>query len=297
MIARQTLVRWLWRIPICVAVLFAGQMLGVALVSALGLELPPAPVAVDEGTQSLLFSLAAIAIAVALAGMAVGLAGRWWERVAILAAFIYGVYGVGNAIEASIFTTLGGEVALAVMHLPPSVLGALAVALLFAAPSDEGFRERAAAFFSGWKPGKLAARIGLAVCAFPFFYFLFGMMIAPIVTPHYAQLDFLVIPPLPTVLKVLFTRSVLLLLVSLPVIVGWRESRGRLILALGLGHFVAVGFAALIQATFFPAVLRWTHGIEILADSICYAAALAWLFFPRQSRAGEEQPALQERLA
>jgi len=297
MIARQTVVRWLWRIPLCVAVLFAGQMLGVALVSALGLELPSAPVAVDEGTQSLLFFPAAIAIAVALAGMAVGLAGRWWERVAILAAFIYVVYGVGTVIEASIFTTLGGEVPLAVMHLPPSVLGALAVPLLFAAPSGEDFRERAAAFFSGWKQGKLAARIGLAVLAFPFFYYLFGMMVAPIVTPHYARLDFLITPPLPTMLKVLFTRSVLLLLVSLPVIVAWRESRGRLILALGIGHFVAVGLAALIQATFFPAVLRWTHGIEILADSICYAAALAWLFFPRLSRAGEEQPALQERLA
>jgi hypothetical protein len=297
MIARQTLLRWLWRIPVCTAVLVVGQMLGVALVSVLGLELPPPPVAVDEGTQSLLLFPAAIAIAVALAGMAVGLAGRWWERGAILAAFIYGVYGVSNAIETSIFTTLGGEVALTVMHLPPSILGALAVALLFAAPSDEGFRERAATFFSGWKPGKLAARLGLAVLAFPFFYYLFGMMVAPIVTPHYARLDFLVIPPMPTMLKVAFTRSVLLLLVSLPVIVGWRESRGRLILALALGHFVAVGFTGLIQATFFPPVLRWTHGIEILADSICYAAALAWLFFPRRSRAGEEQPALQERFA
>jgi hypothetical protein len=242
------------------AVLIAGQMLGVALVS-------------------------------------VGLAGRWWERGAILAAFIWVIYGVGTAIESSLFSTLGGGVAMAVMQLPPAVLVALAVTLLFAAPSDEGFRERAAAFFSGWKPGKLAARLGLAVLAFPLFYFLFGMMVAPIVTPHYERLDFLVIPALPALLKVLFTRSVLLLLVSLPVIVGWRESRGRLMLALGLGHFVAVGFAGLIQAPFFPAILRWVHGIEILADSICYAAALVWLFFPRRSRAGEEQPALQERLA
>jgi hypothetical protein len=278
-------------------VLIVGEMVGAALVSALGLELPTAPVAVDEGTQALLLFPAAFTIAVGLAVMAVGLAGRWWERGAILAAFIYGVYGIGNAIESSVFTTLGGEVALGVIHLPPSVLGALAVALLFAAPSNEGFRERALAFFSLWKPGKLAVRIGLAVLAFPFFYFLFGMIASPILTPQYAQLDFLVIPPLPTMLKVVFTRSVLLLLLSLPVIVGWRESRGRLILALGLGHFVAVGLAGLIQAPFFPAVLRWTHGIEILADSICYAAALAWLFFPRRSRAAEEQHTLQERLA
>jgi hypothetical protein len=276
--------------------LVAGQMLGVALVSALGLELPPPPVPVDEGTQFLLLSPAAAAVALALAGMAVGLAGRWWERGAILAAFIYGIYGVGNAIEASIFTTLGGEVAVAVMHLPPAVLGALIVALLFAAPSGEGFLEGAAAFFSGWKPTKLVARLGLAVLAFPFFYFLFGMMIAPIVTPHYAQLDFLVIPPMPTIVKVLFTRSALLLLVSLPVIVGWRESRGPLLFALALGHFVAVGFAGLIQVTYFPAVLRWTHSIEILADSVCYAWALVWLFFPRRDRATEEAQALRERL-
>ena len=297
MTARQTLVRWLWRIPVCTAVLFVGQMLGVALVAALGLELPTAPVAVDQGTQSLLFFPAAVTIAVALAAMAVGLVGSWWQRGAILAAFIYVVYGVGNVIEASIFTTLGGEVPLAIMHLPPSVLGGVAVALLFAAPSDEDFSNRVAAFFSGWTPGKLAARLGLAVIAFPFCYFLFGVMVAPIVTPHYARLDFLVTPPLPTMLKIVFTRSVLLLLVSLPVIVGWWESRRRLILALGFGHFVAVGLAGLIQATFFPAVLRWAHGVEILADSLCYAAVLVWLLLPRQGRAAEQQPALQERLA
>ena len=126
---------------------------------------------------------------------------------------------------------------------------------------------------------------------------LFGMMIAPIVTPHYAQLDFLVIPPMATIVKVLFTRSALLLLVSLPVIVGWRGSRRQLFLALSLGHFFAVGFAGLIQTPFFPAVLRWTHGIEILADSVCYAWALVWLFFPRRDRAAEEAQELRERLA
>jgi hypothetical protein len=291
----QTFVSWLWKIPVCVAVLIAGHMLGVGLVAVAGLKLPPSPVPVEEGLQFLLLFPAAAAVALALAGMAVGLAGRWWQRGAILAAFIYGIYGVGNAIEASIFTTLGGEVALGLMHLPPAILGGMAVALLFAAPSAESFGQSAAAFFSGWKPGRLVARLGLAVLAFPFFYFLFGMIIAPIVTPHYAQLDFLVIPPLPTIVKVLFTRSALLLLVTLPVIVGWRLSRRRLFLALSLGHFVAVGFAGLIQTPFFPAVLRWTHGIEILADSVCYAGALVWLFFPRQDRAIEESQALRGR--
>jgi hypothetical protein len=238
-----------------------------------------------------------MALAAGLAAMAVGLAGRWWERWAVLAAFAYVILGVGNTLEGSIFSNLGGEPALLVMHLPAHLLGALAVALLFPGRTQESLAQSARVFFSGWTAGKLVARLGLAWLAFPFIYFLFGLMIAPIVTPHYEQLDFLVIPPLPTILGVLAIRSALLLLVSLPVIAGWRESRGRLILALGLGHFAAVGLSGLIQAPFFPAVLRWTHGIEILADSFCYAWVLAGLFVPRPDREGEQPQPLRERHA
>jgi len=297
MTTRSPLIGWLWRAAVGVAAVTAGQMLAVALGAALGLELPSAPGTVGLGTQTALFVSAATAIVVALVVMAVGLAGRWWERWVVLGAFIYGVYGIGNVIEASVFTTLGGEAPLAVMHLGPSVLGTLAVALLVAGPTRESFGERVAAFWSRWKPATLAARLGLALLAFPVFYFLFGAIVAPIVTPYYTRLDFLLIPPLPTMLQVLFIRSVLLLLVSLPVIIAWRASRGRLFVALSLGHFVAVGFAGLVQATFFPPVLRWAHGLEILADSICYSAALVWLLHPREAPAGGERAALQERLA
>jgi hypothetical protein len=119
------------------------------------------------------------------------------------------------------------------------------------------------------------------------------MMVTPIVIPHYERLDFLVIPPMPTMLAVLFFRSALFLLVSLPVIAAWRESRAKLILGLGLGHFVAVGFADLIQAVFFPAILRWTHGIEILADSMFYAWVLVWLLLPRDEEGPESEAAAQ----
>jgi hypothetical protein len=297
MITQQTLFRWSWRIAVCTLVFVIGQMLGVALVSALGLELPAIPEGPGQEPHFLMIFPWALVLTLALAGMAVGLAGRWWQRAAILAAFLYVVHIIGNAIETVIFTTLGGQLATAVLHLPSSALGCLAVALLFAAPSNEGFVEKTATFFSRWKPGKLALRLGLAVLAFPFCYLLFGMMVAPIVTPYYERLDFLIIPPMTTLLTVLLLRSLLLLLVSLPVVIGWRASRGKLIVALGMGHFVAVGLAGLLLAPFFPPVLRWTHGVEILADSICYAALLVWLLSPRRSHAREEQPVLQESLA
>ena len=292
----QSVGSWLWKIPVCVLALVAGQMMGVALASALGLRLPQMPGAADQGTLFLLSLLAALTVALALAVMAMGLTGRWWERWLVLAAFFYVVHGVGNAIEASIFTTLGGELATVVLQLPGAVLGALSVALLFPAPAGETLGKRLASFLRSWSVGGLMARLALAVLVFPVVYFLFGMIIAPIVTPHYARLDFLVIPPMPTMLAVLFTRSAMFLLVSLPVVVGWRLSRGGLIAALGTGHFVAVGLAGLMQTTFFPAILRWTHGIEILADSVCYAWALVWLFFTRREPVAEPQ-ALRERHA
>ena len=93
MTTRTRVLPWLWKLPICVLALFIGQMLGLALVSALGLEVPSITTASDQGTQTVLFVLAAITITVALATMAAGLAGRWWVRGAILTAFLFGVYG------------------------------------------------------------------------------------------------------------------------------------------------------------------------------------------------------------
>ncbi len=294
---RPSLLSWLWRVVACGLVLVLAQMIGAPLLMALGVDLPRMPGEPDPQLQLLLLVPGAIVMALALALMAVGLAGRGWQRWAILASFVFVVHGVANALETRIFTTLGGDLGAALIPLPVALLGALVVVRLFPAPSDEPFGSRLRELFGGWSAGRLAGRLALAIVAFPFFYFLFGLIVAPIVTPHYARLEFLVIPPMPTILAVAFIRSVLFLLVSLPVVVAWRESRGRLLLGLSAGHFAAVGLVGLIQAPFFPAVLRWTHGIEILADSVCYAAALVWLFFPRRAAAAAEEPeVLRERL-
>ena len=291
---RRMLVSWLWRVPALALVLVVAQMLGGPLVMALGLEMPRVPAEISPGLQLFLLLPAGLAMALAMALIADGLSGPGRQRWLLLAGFVWVVHGVGTALESAIFSTLGGEWAAALLPLLPAVLGSLAAVRLFPAPAGEGFGQRLGELFAGWSAGRLVARLALAVAAFPFFYFLFGMLIAPIVTPHYARLDFLVIPPMPTILAVLFTRSAMFLLVSLPLIIAWGRSRGRLLLALGYGHFATVGFVGLIQAPFFPAVLRWTHGVEILADSVCYAAALVWLFRPRRGTAGSEQRAMPE---
>ena len=292
---------WLWRVPLAAAAYALGAMLVGGLMQASGAPLPSSPVPPEPARDIVLLFVAGLVMALALAAMGAGIAGRWWQRWGLLTAFIFVVYGVGNALEGSIFTTLGGQWILMWINVAAGTLCALAVSLGGGGAPQGSLGESFAGFRRKGSSGSLLWRIGLAILAFPFFYFLFGMLIAPIVVPHYAQLDFLTIPPMPTMLQVLFLRSALFLIVSLPIVAAWRRSRVALVIALGLGHFVAVGFAGLIQVSFFPAVLRWTHSLEILADSMFYAWALAWLFVPRaeKTRGGLEREEIErtERFA
>jgi hypothetical protein len=119
--------------------------------------------------------------------------------------------------------------------------------------------------------------------AFPLVYFVFGMMIAPIVVPHYnAGIAGLRIPPIDVVFRTQLLRSLLFLLSALPIIRLWRRSRAQLILALGLAFTATVGLYGLLQASWLPMVLRITHSLEITADSFAYAAVLTLLFVRKQ---------------
>lgn len=269
---------WLWRLVAAGAGYAAGLMLGGAVATALGLEPPRAVPSADPAMGALLLLPGGMALALGLAVMASGIAGPRWRRWAILGAFAFVVNGVGTALELSEFSTLGGGPFMAWANLPASFLCALIVVMLFPPQTVSGASEAVRAFFAR-TPGRLVGSLLLAFLAFPFFYFVFGFMIAPIVLPYYEQIDFIVVPPLATIVLLLCIRSVLFLLVSMPVILCWGLSRGRLAFGLAAGHFTAVGLSGLVQATFFPTVVRWTHGVEILATSICYGVALAWLLF------------------
>lgn len=268
-----------------------GQMLAWRLIQASPLTMPQMPGEMDPGRSFVLLILGSFVMAIGLAAIACRLNGRWWERWLVLAAFVFVIMGIGNALEARIFTNLGGDVAAALGHLPSALLAGLITALLFRPRSTSSLVADLADFFHAWKIPSLAGRLVLAWLAFPFVYFLFGLIISRIVVPYYSSLDFLVIPPVSVILKTLAVRSALLLAASLPIIAGWKGSRGQLILALGLAHFVVVGAVGLIQAPFFPLVMRLTHTVEILADSFCYAWVLVWIFYPRQDSSEETRAA------
>ena len=107
-------------------------------------------------------------------------------------------------------------------------------------------------------------------------------------------MDFLKIPPASVLFPAAFGRSALILAVTLPVIIGWESTRTRAILGIGLGNATAVGLGGLILAPFFPALLRWVHGVEILADGLVYGWVLVLLFIPKLAAAEESSPATEE---
>jgi hypothetical protein len=90
-------------------------------------------------------------------------------------------------------------------------------------------------------------------------------------------------------------RSTVFLIGSLPFIVLWKKP--------WLADFLAPARALagrrpvrLVQALWFPPVLRIAHSLEIGADSFAYAAAIAFLLFPcgRETRLQHVVPVAHE---
>lgn len=81
----------------------------------------------------------------------------------------------------------------------------------------------------------------------------------------------MVLPGAGLILSVQILRSILFLLASLPVLILWSATRPQCVAPLGIAIFVLTATFEIVMAYELPAVLRITHSIEILADSMIYA--------------------------
>ncbi|MGH7993838.1 MAG: hypothetical protein ACREDQ_10000, partial [Limisphaerales bacterium] len=89
------------------------------------------------------------------------------------------------------------------------------------------------------------------------------------------------LPSLGVVIGVQLIRSLIALLVVLPVLVAWPGSRQRFVWTFGLGLFVVSGLYGLIQAYWMPWTMRSIHLVELLLDSLAYSGLLTVLLMPR----------------
>jgi hypothetical protein len=238
------------------------------------------PVGADQATIAQYTLLASLILALGLAAVSRGLAGSFLSRWLTLFFFTWIAYGVNNYFEAAIFSTLSAaSLYTVVLFLPASLLCSAAVAWLFP-PILPGasFSAQARAFFAARTIGSWTWRLLSAFLAFPLAYYFFGSLIAPIVLPYYLQgANQLVLPGWDQILPVLALRSLLFLLVCLPILIVWKLSNRRLFLTLGLALFILVGGISMLESYWLVPVLRMTHSLEFFADEMVYAGALILL--------------------
>jgi hypothetical protein len=258
------------------AALFISELISAGVLNGVGLNPPNVP---GAGTASFaMIALANISLAagITLAGLRLG--GSRMQRWRALAILIFVVGGINIASETKYFTTVGGEAFTVLSWLLPAILGGFVLA-------RSGHEDAGAMGLSHWwrsrRPGAWAWRIIMAWAAYPFFYLLFGMLVAPIVVPYYQQQGgFLVVPPFSTMIPLVAVRSIFFMAAAVGIVMLWTGTRKELALRLGLAIFCISGLYGLLLGDFFPTVLRWTHGGEVLGASLTYAAAVAWLLLP-----------------
>jgi hypothetical protein len=261
-------------------VYYVGFILGGVIAGATGLPAPALPAGADAATLGLYQLLISLIFTATLAVLSRRLAGSFLLRWATLALFSWVAYGLNTYLEAAIFTAYeAASVYTLVMQASAAVLCSGAVAWMFAPRAVEmPVAPRVRAFLGRHTALQWAWRILAAWVAFPVVYLTFGWLVQPFIIDFYRQqMAGLTLPGWDQILPTQALRGLFFLLACLPLLILWQGSRRRLFLLLGSGLFIFVGGLYMLQAYWYPAVMRIVHSLEILADSFVYASALVAL--------------------
>jgi hypothetical protein len=273
---RSRLIAFLWKVPAIAAVYFAGTIIGSAIITNLGLRFPEMP---GQTYVPILSFLTALVLVATLAFLAWGLGGSVSKRWLILFVFLYVSFVVTNQIETVVYTIMNEVPTMLLFFTFPCVLATGATAFFIRSPEGGSalpsvFEDRPVT--SWWW------RLLLAWLAFPVIYHFFGALIYPFVAEVYTNQEtgFRVPGPL-VVLGAVSVRSLLFLVVSLPILVNWRRSRRSLVLSLAAALAAMVGVAGMFENTYSPTQMKLVHSIEIIADSLVHAWVMVVLLVPR----------------
>ncbi len=277
----------LWRIMLCGLLFAAGLIVSRIVFSAFGLNPPRMPDQAAETLAGYYLLTGSVALAIGLAPLARKVRGSFWGRWLILVVFLFVSFAVSSTIETSIFSSTEGTLLMVPVFFLPCLVLAAATASLFV-PRIEGDlpAPTVSAFFGGRSLGQWTWRIAAAIASFPVVYFLFGIIVSPIVADYYREgAAGLALPDAGLILAIQFLRSFLFILVTLPIMIIWTGSRRQLVVRLGLAFFVFVAAYDVVLAYQVPNVLLLTHSVEILADSLVYAYVLVTLLVQREGGA------------
>ncbi len=286
---------YFWKLPLCGIAFFVGMAVSGLALPYLGFQAPEIPEGTVANTISLCFLLGSMLLAFVISFVSRNLQVSWLVRLIILVELIW-VFGiVGMVIESFFFMTAGAVASL--INALFTILNFLLSCLFLAAMVTFLFHPAAPFvptthilrnYFADSKIVTWVWRFVAALLAYPLVYFAFGIIVQPFIQDFYAAGQFeLTIPVWDQLIPLQLVRSLLFLIVSLPVIIWWRGSRRALWLTLGFSIFVLTAFMAVITAYWFPWQLRLFHGLKLLADALVYAGMLVILFGQVQVKVSE----------
>lgn len=267
------------KVVLCVVLYMAGVILTGIVVGALHLPSPNMVPGMTPQTLLVAMAVGTLLLVIGLAPLAVHLGGSRIQRATALFFMIFVAVGLNTTIEASVFSNLIkiGVGWMCVHYILPCLFLTFGLVSMFG-------RNTESSGLPLLSPIQWVWRAIVAWLAFPVVYFAFGMCVAPFVMYAYnAGIAGLTIPPMAVIIRTQLLRSALFLGSSLPIIALWNGSRRNLFLLFGLAEAMMVGIAGLVQATWFPTVLRIAHSIEITCDSFAYIGVLVLLFALRKT--------------
>ncbi len=226
-----------------------------------------------------------------LLGAAAGFVSTWLplstrSRLAVLWVTLFVIQFFANLIEGTFFTTRISTAAIFIggtlVSLAMSLAEAMAVVSIFKprVPIQDLVTSLKSFFANRSAVSWLGIVILASVAYFPV-YFTFGAIVSPFVLPYYTDPSnglSLALPTLPTLVVVELLRGFLFVGALIPILATLKASNRAYFLSLASLFFIAGAFIPFITNTSLPLFLKSVHGLEILGDSIVYAAILTYLF-------------------
>ena len=270
--------RYTWRVA-AGALAFAATLVGSRLALVyLGVTLERSPSQAPEDVAVYYLLVGSLALTLGITPTVRGIGGRFLLRSGVLALLLILGFALSTSLEAATYSSAVGTLPMIPVLIVPCIVLALVLSgLLGGRPQVAD----SAPWHSGRRRGEWVARGLAAFLAFPFVYFVFGILVSPIVSPFYsANVAGLRLPAPGTIVGIQSVRSILHLAAIVPILWLWRSSRRRLTVALGLAFFVFVAAYDPILANEIPATLVVVHGIEVALGSFCYAWLVVRLLAP-----------------
>jgi len=287
----KSILYYVWRIAACSFIFAFGLIASRLILHPLGLTPPRLPQQADESIAVYYLLSGSILLSLSLLPFAQKISGAFFTRFLIIFFFFFACFGISVSLESSIYSSIEGfDLMILILLLPIVLFSFTCISLTKSQPTSESFSQKSLRFFKSNTRSEWAWKILLAFLSFPVIYLLFGIIASPLVADYYRESSYgLAIPDIGTIMSVQLVRSLLFLMVTLPIMITWFGNRVQLVVMLGIAHFMFVFSYDIVLAYQLPIKLVLTHAIEILLDSMVYAWVMVKLLYSERSESTSAQ--------